>query len=101
MEGFETIGNIPATMRDLADQGYTSQQRGGALHARNGIHIDHVRVMRGLDLPHCVVAQWTHETTGTKLHTGIRTFATEDEFAQWTREWDIRFGRHPRRITQT
>jgi hypothetical protein len=101
MEGFETRGNIPATTRDLADQGYTSQQRGGAVHVRKGIRIDHVIVLRGLNLPTCVLAQWLEGTDLQKLHIGIKEFATEDELNLWLREWDIRLSRHTRRIAQS
>ena len=99
MEGFETIGNIPATLRDLADQDYTSRQRGGAVYARKGIRVNEVQVIRGSDLPPCVIAQWTDEASPV-TRTGIRTFTTEQQLEAWLREWDVRLGRHSRGMPQ-
>lgn len=101
MEGFETRGNIPTTLKDLVDQGYTSQQRGGAVHARKGVRVDQVQVIRGLDLQPCVLAQWTDEASPHKTCIGIRTFITEEQLDQWIQEWDIRLSRHLRRIVQS
>ncbi len=98
MEGFETVGNIPATLRDLADQGYTSRQRGGAVYVRKGVHVTTVHVIRGSDLPPCVIARWMHGELLRRVGTGIRTFDTEEALNAWLHEWDIRVSRHPRRL---
>ena len=98
MEGFEYIGNIPATRRDLAEQGYDTMQRGGPLSTMNGIRITFVMVFRGLDLAPQVVAEWTTADKPATTERGIRPFDNDEQLAEWLRTWNIQLGRRGRRV---
>jgi hypothetical protein len=98
MEGFERIGNIPATRRDLANQGYDTMVRGGSVSVVDGIRITMVMVVRGMDLAPQVVAEWAPASDPTATQLGLRMFDNDEQLATWLRHWNIQLGRRERRV---
>jgi len=98
MEGFVRIGNIPATRRDLAEQGYDTMVRGGSESVVDGIRITMVMVVRGLDLAPQVVAEWTLASDPTATRLGLRAFDNDQQLADWLRYRNIRLSRRERRV---
>ena len=100
MEDFEPCGNVPATLRDLAEQGYTSMQRGGPVSAQTirSTRIEYVMVIRGLDLPPCLLVQWTSDGGPQLTRIGMRSFTDDVQLSEWLQNWNIRLGRHERHI---
>jgi hypothetical protein len=91
MEGFETIRTPAAYITGLKDEGYTSKQRCGSHPSLLGLRVLHATIIRGYDLPPCVLAQWEGGDLPTSTYTA-RTFSDEAELDDWIKRWSIRLG---------
>lgn len=93
MEGFEPIRTPSAYFRSLKGDGYSSKQRCGSHAGLRGLHVLHATIIRGDQLPPCVLAQW--EGGEQPLSTYMaRTFKDEAELEAWIKQWSIQLGRY-------
>jgi hypothetical protein len=91
MEGFAIIQSASGLIRTLRAEGYTSRQRGGSPGTMTGLHVLHVTVVRGANLPPHAIVLWLGASISHTTFTH-REFVSNDEIQAWIRRWNIVLG---------